>query len=303
MTILVIVNPQKYMEATLDGFMLFGTKVFPSLFPFFLLTKILTALGVGSLCSKIFSRPIESLYKTSPLSGYILSISMISGYPVGARLVTDYASNGYLSNDEVKTIISFTSTSGPLFILGTVGVKMLGNYKAGMIIMASHFIATILNGLLYRGKSSNNLSILPIEEMPESFINDAIYSTITSMLQVGGSIIFLNLIIVVLQDLKVLHFLSHTLNWIGMESIVSEGISIGLVEITKGVSIISKAKEIKDIIVPIATIISFGGVSVMLQSMVFLKQVGISSRYYLVTKASQAILTYFISSILVALLY
>jgi hypothetical protein len=85
---------------------------------------------------------------------------------------------------------------------------------------------------------------------------------------------------------------------------VLEGIVYGLVEITNGVNIISQSNlKTKDIIVIITTIISFGGLSVYMQSMTFLGKAKISGKYFLLTKITHALIAYVVSSILVAIFY
>lgn len=300
--VLFIIDPIKYMNATIDGAVMFIEKVFPSLFPFFIIVKCLTALGVGNILYKYFEKPTRLLYNTSPLGGYVLVISMLSGYPLGAKLVTELVQSGQIEHGDARKIISFTSTSGPLFVLGTVGMKLLGDYKAGVIIFISHILGALVNGLLYRGEGNSSRDVFINHTVDDDFFNSAISSTISSILQVGASIIFLNLISVALQDTMILDFTTKMVYLICKNEGVAYGVSVGFVEITKGISILSTQK-IKDIIVPISTIISFGGLSVMIQSMSFLRKIGIKSSYYILTKISQAILTFAISTILALILY
>ena len=300
--ICILVSPQRYMTATLDGLKLFLYNVFPSLFPFFILTRILTNLGVGETISKVIRKPISKLFGTSAIGGYIFALSILSGYPVGAKMVSEYVKNGKITLEEAKKIISFTSTSGPLFIIGTVGAQMIGDVRAGYVILASHVMGAFLNGLLYRGDGFH-LSELDVETYDDNMFSDALSSSITSIFQVGGSIVFLNVLIVALQDLKVIDVISSLISTFIGNRFQAECIAIGSVEITRGIKLFCALENKKDIIVPVATIISFGGVSVMAQSMTFLRSVGIKSSYYLLTKTSQAILTYALATLMVLALY
>ena len=290
------------MTATLDGLKLFLYNVFPSLFPFFILTRILTNLGVGETISKVIRKPISKLFGTSAIGGYVFALSILSGYPVGAKMVSEYVKNGKITLEEAKKIISFTSTSGPLFIIGTVGAQMIGDVRAGYVILASHVMGAFLNGLLYRGDGFH-LSELDVETYDDNVFSDALSSSITSIFQVGGSIVFLNVLIVALQDLKVIDVISSLISTFIGNRFQAECIAIGSVEITRGIKLFCALENKKDIIVPVATIISFGGVSVMAQSMTFLRSVGIKSSYYLLTKTSQAILTYALATLMVLALY
>ena len=290
------------MTATLYGLKLFLYNVFPSLFPFFILTRILTNLGVGETISKVIRKPISKLFGTSAIGGYIFALSILSGYPVGAKMVSEYVKNGKITLEEAKKIISFTSTSGPLFIIGTVGAQMIGDVMAGYVILASHVMGAFLNGLLYRGDGFH-LSELDVETYDDNVFSDALSSSITSIFQVGGSIVFLNVLIVALQDLKVIYVIGSLISTFIGNRFQAECIAIGSVEITRGIKLFCALENKKDIIVPVATIISFGGVSVMAQSMTFLRSVGIKSSYYLLTKTSQAILTYALATLMVLALY
>ena len=290
------------MTATLDGLKLFLYNVFPSLFPFFILTRILTNLGVGETISKVIRKPISKLFGTSAIGGYVFALSILSGYPVGAKMVSEYVKNGKITLEEAKKIISFTSTSGPLFIIGTVGAQMIGDVRAGYVILASHVMGAFLNGLLYRGDGFH-LSELDVETYDDNVFSDALSSSITSIFQVGGSIVFLNVLIAALQDLKVIDVISSLISTFIGNRFQAECIAIGSVEITRGIKLFCALENKKDIIVLVATIISFGGVSVMAQSMTFLRSVGIKSSYYLLTKTSQAILTYAIATLMVLALY
>lgn len=290
------------MNATLDGLKLFVINVFPSLFPFFIITKLLTLLGLGKLLSKAFDKPISKMYKTSSIGGYILILSMMSGYPIGAKMVAEYYNSGEISLSEAKKIITFSSTSGPLFILGTIGTFFLKDYSAGLIILISHVLSSVLNGLIYRGLTSsvNDAHIYFLEE--DNVFTNAIQSTILSTLQVGACIVFLNVLVTFFYDVQLINIIAKLFSLLGFENDLVEGCVVGVIEITKGVSVLSSC-PIRNIIVPLTTLVSFGGVSVMLQSMSFLKPIGITFRYYLTTKISQAMLGYLISSILVILLY
>ncbi len=302
--VLIIIEPQIYMDAAIESLNLVVFKVFPSMFPFFIISRLLTLLGAGLYASKIFAKPLKYCYNSPPIGGFILSLSIISGYPIGAKLVSEFYENRILSYDDVKSIISYTSCSGPVFILGTVGVGILGDYKAGVLILASHILATFLNGFIYRQTSDMTVKSSPDALMNDNFFNNAIISSIQAMLQVGASIIFLNILITFCYHVGIINMLAQLSSLLGLNSNILECLFIANLEFTKGIQTVSaNFIEKKDIIVIISTIISFGGLSIYIQSMNFLKKIGVSASYYLCTKLSQSILAYIISTILAIFLY
>ena len=143
-------NPEIYIQATFEGLLVWATVVLPALLPFFMLTTMLTKLGVVNNFCQIFNPLTKFLFKAPAISSYIFFMSIISGYPVGAKLTSDCYKQGLITTTEASKITTFTSTSGPMFIIGTVGVGMLHSYLAGVIIFLSHILASIINGIFYR---------------------------------------------------------------------------------------------------------------------------------------------------------
>ena len=80
----------------------------------------------------------------------VFAISAVSGYPVGARLASDLRLNKDISQYEGQRLVSFCSTSGPLFIIGAVAVGMLNNASLGYVMLICHYLGAITVGLLFR---------------------------------------------------------------------------------------------------------------------------------------------------------
>jgi nucleoside recognition membrane protein YjiH len=77
-------------------------------------------------------------------------MSITSGYPTGARLTALFRKQKRITAEEAQRVLSFCSTSGPLFMMGAVAIGMMGSPEGGTIILASHYIAAILIGLAFR---------------------------------------------------------------------------------------------------------------------------------------------------------
>ena len=177
-------QPAVYTEAVYQGLVIWATKVLPAMLPYFILTRVLTGFGLVPSVSRALSPVCKKLYRVPGAGGYAYLMSVISGYPVGARVTLDLAEQGLLDADSATRTATFTSTSGPLFILGTVAT-LLDSYRIGAVILISHLLAAAINGLLYRrvGKPYSPPSA-PIRPMRE----DAVYSSVLSVLTVGGYI-------------------------------------------------------------------------------------------------------------------
>ncbi|MCX4362162.1 MAG: hypothetical protein OSJ74_02065 [Clostridia bacterium] len=305
----LVINPQRYIQSIFSGMLLFAKNVAPALFPFFFFTKLLTGLGGANAMGKLLKKPVSKLYNAPSESGYILVMSLISGYPIGAKLISDFYENGNFSVQNCKKVSSFTSTSGPLFVVGTVGTLMLSSPKAGYVLFLCHSLGALVNGLIYRGRQSQEkaLSMPPLKDDDE-LLNKSITSSILSVLVVGGYIAIFSMIIDIAIDLKVVEILStllaKPLSLIGIPQQVAEASVISLIEITRGCQAFAQSGVEMKIILPfIAGLLSFGGLSITFQSLTFLKSCKINFGFYMLTKLTQAIVTFVLSLGIVALFY
>ena len=110
------------------------TDVLPALLPFFICANFLQNIGIMR-------------YLKSGVFPFVMSV--LSGYPMGAKIIGDLRRRGEISLSEAKRLVSFCSTSGPAFMMGAVGVGMLGSAVGGAVIAAAHYIGAAVNGILY----------------------------------------------------------------------------------------------------------------------------------------------------------
>lgn len=299
----LIINPPRYIQSVQNGFILFATTVLPALFPFFFFTKILTSIGTASLFASLFKSPAKHLYNAPPSSAYIFVMSMLSGYPIGAKLTSDFYTNGLITASEAKTISSFASTSGPLFILGTVASFMFQNAIIGYILIVSHYLGAILNGLLYKNRGEASSAQLIEENNFDNLLSDAVSNSISSILIVGAYIAIFSMIVDFFYDIGVIKFICNTLENLHIPYKITEAIFVSFIEITRGLMLLSKCGINQTILVPIAcALISFGGLSITLQSLTFLSKCKISALRYFCTKTTQAIIS-FIICLLICLIF
>ena len=66
---------------------------------------------------------------------YAFIMGIISGYPVGAKIVNKFIEDGTCTKQEAERMLAFTNNSGPLFIIGTVGISLFGDTTIGIILV------------------------------------------------------------------------------------------------------------------------------------------------------------------------
>ena len=131
-----------------NGLYLWATAVVPSLFPFFVATELLSNTSLIPFLGKYLSPIMRPLFGVPGDAAFAFLMGMISGYPVGAKIVTNFKENGICTEEEAERMLAFTNNSGPLFIIGTVGVSLFGNSLIGILLFVTHILACITVGIV-----------------------------------------------------------------------------------------------------------------------------------------------------------
>ena len=82
----VSINPAPYMSSCFQGLKIWATTVLPSLFCFMIVTKLILQNRFSSKIFSTINAPFQIIFKT-PYGGYIFLMSIISGYPLGCKLI------------------------------------------------------------------------------------------------------------------------------------------------------------------------------------------------------------------------
>lgn len=289
--IIFIISPSIYAASCLNAISVWGLKVLPTLLPFFIITRIIvnTIPPKPNALDKMFNK----VYHTPALSAIIYVLSIISGYPMGAKLICNAYDNKYINQDDAKRMLAFCSVSGPMFIVGTVGVGVFLSYKVGIIILISNIIASLINGLIYRGKKSplSVVEIAPTEK--KDVLQDSVYDALISVLMVGAFIVLSFLLIEMFKNLGVMHFVAKIIaNLFKIKNTATvEAFLCGIVEITRGViELQASGTGILTKTILGSTLIGFGGISVIMQSASFLGRLKIKTSTMVKQKFTQGLL-------------
>ncbi len=297
MCFIIIINPTYYTKSCLNGISVWSFKVLPALFPFFILTKLIAGLHTPK--ENFMDKFFKNVYHAPIGSSSTFLLATLSGYPMGAKIICNLYENNQINSSEAQKMLSFCSVSGPMFMIATVGVAMLNSFKAGLIILISNILASLLNGLIYRGKPIQRENLKSSYKPNNISLTDAVYDSLISILMVGSYIVVSFIIADMLQSLHITQFLSNTIcsvfNLRDSNNIVISILN-GIIEITRGIfdlSSTSLALNIKTIIA--STLIGFGGISIMLQSFSFTEKIKMPFKKMFIQKLSQAALCLLIS--------
>ena len=305
------------LAAAKEGLSLWAFSVVPSLLPFFIATELLCYTNIINILGKFLNSIMRPIFNVPGEGSFPLIMGIISGYPVGAKIVSNLKENGICTNVECERLIAFTNNSGPLFIIGTVGVSLFSSSLIGFKLFIVHVISCLLVGFLFRWwkcdkylKISNkkrnfrntssaslpNLSFNNLGEVLSISIQKAIHSVVI----IGGFVVFFSVIVSMLNSSKILSFISIFLtplfNLLNIPLTYMEGIITGIIELTNGVKLAAINTNPTSIII-CSFLLGFGGISVLLQVLSITSKAKISIKPYIIGKLLQgcfsAIFMYF----------
>ncbi len=146
--LLVLVYPDASLSAALRGMAIWWDVLFPSLFPFFVISELMLGFGVVHLFGALFDPLMRPLFRIPGSGGFVLAMGYVSGYPVGARLTAKLREQNLLTRVEGERLVACTTSSDPIFLLGAVSVGFFHNPALGPCLALAHYGSGLLVGLL-----------------------------------------------------------------------------------------------------------------------------------------------------------
>lgn len=263
---------------------LFLNAIFPSLFPFLIVSELLSYTSVVSFLSAKFERIMRPLFKVSGIGAYPFIMGLLSGYPVGAKIVSNLRLENKISKFEGEHLLIFTNNAGPLFIIGSIGCSIYLNSTIGFLLLFINIFSSIFTGFVfshfykvdcrsYISNSEPDLSFSSLGEIISSCIKRAFYT----LSNVCGFVIIFSLIISMITSSGILSIFNN--DWI-------EYSFLGIIEITHGIKLISgiSSPSLFWNLVITSCLLGTGGISVLLQVWSTISKTDLSIKPYVVGK-------------------
>lgn len=280
----IFINPSLIIESGISSINIFKTKLFPSIFPFFVLASLLLELGIATKISNKLNPIFKRLFHVEGNSSFIILVSIISGFPSGSKYVVESYKNKTIDKTTANYLLTFTHFANPLFILGTCGL-ILNSLSLAYKILIIQIISNLILGIILRpkeiisSKKINNYQNKPFLEALPKAINDAI-----------------KLLLFMLGSITFFMFFSKLLTSFLSLNPFFETIITGILDMTSGISLvpsIDTTNYIRGLIV--LTFITFGSFSVHLQVLNNIKEEDLEYKYFFfgrIIETSIALLLY-----------
>ncbi len=261
--------------------------ILPSLFPFFVLSGLLSRLGFPALLGRLIAPAAARLFRVSGPGASALAVSLCGGYPMGASYIADLVRSGQIGLREAERLLAFCNNSGPAFAVGALGVGVFSSARAGLLLYASHALAALLTGFLLRGrgeKTSPELHLLEAAPpMPLSrALPEAVRQAVLSVLSVCGFVVCFTVLTGLLEAGGLF---SSAAGWLaaltGAELHAVRALLSGLLELGSAAASMQGLALTPGNLALAAGVLGWGGLSVQFQTLSVLDGTDIKSTLHL----------------------
>ena len=259
-----LMAPGTVTEAAKDGLRLCAGVVIPSLFPFFVLANLFVGLGYHRYVAAALRPLMKPLFGLRGAAAGALVLGAAGGYPIGAATVFRLYDRGELSAPQASRALAFCNNAGPGFLIGVVGLSLLGSVRLGLLLWGVHLLSALLVGTFFF-RPDNGIAAVRMgtktEEraaFPTAFV-EAVSDGAGTIVRVCGFLVFFSV---------VLAFLQQTPIWQWAASLLPGGTALldGSVELSTGVGrlIAADCTRLEAMIVS-AFLLGWGGLCVHCQ--------------------------------------
>lgn len=305
----IISLPQNCIEAAHSGLLTWFNIIIPSLLPFFITSELLIGLGFVDLIGILLEPAMSPIFNVSGKGAFPLAMSITSGYPVGVKIISNLRKDKHITRIEAQRLLSFCSTSGPIFMIGAIATGMLNDPSLSPLIVLPHYLGTLTVGIVFRfykkekkiilysheqnifktafkqlfklrTKNNKSLGILLFQGVKEGM---------DSMLVIGGFIVFYSVLVEILNSTLFLDSITKkiiSIFPINTDPQTLKALITGSFEITIGCKRIVELKEASLLckIMMINFLIGWSGFSIHSQALSFLNKTDLNSKLYIFSK-------------------
>jgi len=270
------------------GTSLFIYNIFPTLFPTLIITDIIIKYNLANFLIPYLSKITKIIYKIEGYPSLIIFLSLLTGTPGNAKLISSAYQDNYINKDTANKLINITHTFNPMLCITTFGLLFFNDVGFGIMLFLTMIITNIIIARFIQ--FDNNIIKKPdiIQQqvpnnimVPNNIISQIILSNFKILIIILGIIIISTIIIGFISLLPI-----NLNNY------------LGLIEFTTGVKIVS-ISNIPAFHKYLLTVIflNFGSLSIIMQNISIMNNI-IDKKSYIQIRIIASIISIIIFIIL-----
>ena len=275
--VLLLIHSEGVITAAMGALRVCYASLIPALLPAMILCELLFALGDASLLYRLPGIPFAKLFRLPGTGCLAFLCGLLFGFPTGAKIVCDLRESGSLSKAEAERLLQFANNTGPAFVVAGVGVGLRHSLREGVILLSAQLCAVMLYGVLlgrFVPRPSSESAVRKISPSGKG-LGDIFRDSTFSVLGVCGCVLFFSVLLEILEWLLPFPYAAPILG--------------ALLEVGSACALLAGTPEA--FALPLtAFAITFGGLSVAVQSAPYRKRIGLSPLRYLGSKLVQGML-------------
>ena len=188
---LIIIKPELCAAGAAQGLLLSGRVLIPSLFPMTVCTLFITGSGAFSGLKRL-SHITQRLFHLSSDEFITVILSLIGGYPVGAKLLNEAVREKRISAEKAGLMLCYCVNSGPAFAVSAVGAGMYSSREIGFALLAAHLLPSLIMCLLFSFiiKNDNRKTVsVKAPSAADNFVS-SVAGASAALLSICGWVIF-----------------------------------------------------------------------------------------------------------------
>lgn len=274
--LILILDSETALRGASEGITICIQTLIPSLFPFFVLSSVVTASCSGMTLP--FLSAAGKLCHIPKGAESLLAVGILGGYPVGAQCVAQACSQEIISRKDAEKMMVFCNNAGPSFIFGIVA-SQFSNPHIGWLIWGVQICSALIAGMLLSAESSQSTGVYK-STMPS--MTQIMERAMRAMAAVCGWVILFRM---------ALYFLDRWILWALPGEI--RICAAAILELANGCLLLGNVENEGLRFVLSCAFLSFGGLCVTMQTASMSN--GISLRHYLPGKLIQTMMCVILS--------
>ena len=242
----------------------------PSLFPFFVMSSLVTGNLIGKTSSS--GRVLGDLCRMPEGTESLFLVGILGGYPLGAKNIADSYHSGQINQNDAERMASFCNNAGPAFIFGIIG-PLFPDQSWVWALWVIQVISGILTGCILSGSNGTSVKMSPHSSVT---ITTALSGGIRSMALVSGWVILFRM---------VLEFLNRWFLW--ALPVQAQVLFTGFLELANGCMNLQQIGGESVRFLMASVMLSMGGICVWMQTKSVFPELNIS--HYLKGRAIHCI--------------
>ena len=277
----VIVMSRRISDIIINTTVVTAKSVLPSLFPFFVLSMMMTR-SLDHHCTFVPSS-VEKLLKIPASASSVLISAVLGGYPVGAKCIGELYLSSQISRRDAERLLGFCSNAGPAFLFGMIS-GFFPERKIIWLLWLIQIFSAVMTAIAIPAEITKTDNLQVNRHAPQ---NAVISSSAKSICLVCCWVILFRIIV---------SFCKKWFLWIFPVWI--QVLFTGILELTNGCCELLLIQNLRLRFIVCACMLAFGGICVVFQTAAVTE--GLSPKAYMKGKLIQTsfslLLSYFITT-------